>query len=359
MAPQSRRVTSAGLEAVRRKEAPHRIFERDFFDGPDAVRAAFAALIGAEAPQRVAIVPSSSYAFAQALRNTPLRADQTVVTVAEEFPSLVYTLRARAEEVGAELRFVERPGIDDGVSWTEKVLEAIDDATALVAMSTLHWTDGTAFDVTRVAARARDVGAYFMLDGTQSIGAVPFDVTSVQPDVLVCPAYKWLTGPYGIGVAYFGSRFDDGVPIEQSWMIREGSDDFAGLVNYTDRYRSGAVRYDVGESSNFVLIPMLQAALDQVREWTPIGVQDYARTLTEGLLTQLEERGYDAGVARPRPGHIFGLPLPRGTDPRVLKERLAQRRIYVSVRGSALRVSVHLFNDEADMEALHDALLGV
>ena len=101
-----------------------------------------------------------------------------------------------------------------------------------------------------------------MVDGTQSIGAMPFDVARIQPDAVVCAGYKWLLGPYSLGLAYYGPRFDDGMPLEESWVNRANSRDFSSLVQYDDRYMTGPLRYDMGQRSNFILVPMLQAAIE-------------------------------------------------------------------------------------------------
>jgi len=194
----------------------------------------------------------------------------------------------------------------------------------------------------RIGERAREVGAAFVIDGTQSVGAVPFDVEELQPDALVCASYKWLMGPYSIGVAYFGARYDDGVPLEESWMAREGSRDFAGLVDQGDAYREGAARFDVGETSNFILVPMLVAALEQVREWGVGRIEEYCRNLS--------------GQFFPGAGHLFGLRLPAEADPAGVRAQLQKRNVFVSVRGRAIRVSPYLYNDAADLEALRDSL---
>ena len=89
---------------------------------------------------------------------------------------------------------------------------------------------------------------------------MPFDVQAIEPDALVCATYKWLMGPYSMGFAYLGPRFDAGTPLEETWIGRAGSENFKELVNYRDDYQPGAVRYDVGERSNFALTPMAVAA---------------------------------------------------------------------------------------------------
>ena len=90
-----------------------------------------------------------------------------------------------------------------------------------------------------------------------------------------------MLGPYSTGLAYFGPVFDHGTPIEENWITRRGSERFADLVRYRDDYHPAAIRYDVGERSNFILLPMLAAALALVLEWSASAIQDYCRALTK------------------------------------------------------------------------------
>ena len=359
MSPASKRVAAAGEAGIRMIANPSAISSDDFFRTSGAVRELFARLIGAPDPGRVAIVPSVSYGIAQVARNTPLEKGQSVVMVAQEFPSSHYVWTRRCEIAGARVVKVPPPpaGPDQAAGWSEAILEAIRPDTAVVTLSSVHWTDGTLFDLQRIGERARQVGAAFIIDGTQSIGAVPFDLAALQPDAVICAAYKWLTGPYSIGAAWLGERYDDGVPIEEAWMVREKSDDFAGLVDYNDRYRAAARRYDVGESANFILMPMLRAALEQVLEWGPERIEAHGRDLTTALVQELPDHGFWVPPDRWRAGHLFGIRLPEGTDPREVAARMQERKIFVSVRGTAVRVSLHLFNDDADVAALREALI--
>ena len=110
----------------------------------------------------------------------------------------------------------------------------------------------------------------FIVDGSQSVGVIPMDVVKFKIDALICTGYKWLFGPYSIGLAYYGDAFQGGVPIEDSWMNRANAEDFSGLTGYTDLYKDGSARFNVGESSHFILLPMMIRALDQVLEWQGI-----------------------------------------------------------------------------------------
>jgi selenocysteine lyase/cysteine desulfurase len=236
------------------------------------------------------------------------------------------------------------------------MLEAIDRDTGVVALAPVHWTDGTLFDLEAIGARAREVGAALVVDGTQSVGALPFDVQELRPDALIVASYKWLFGPYSIGVGYFGPRYMDGVPLEESWIAREGSQDFRALVDYQEGYQPGAVRFDVGERSNFILVPMLVAALRIVLAWGPERIQSYTRQLSGDLLEEARSLGYAIEEDPYRVGHLFGIRMPPGVEMEGLKVALQREGVSTSLRGSALRVSPHVYNDEEDMEALRRAL---
>lgn len=358
MSPLSKAVEAAGLAGVSRKAAPSRIQPQDFFTDADRARGLFARLVNAPDPSRVAIVPAASYGLAIAARNLPVSRGQNIVVTHEQFPANVFPWRRLAASRDVEIRTVRPPDDADGRGreWNVRLLEAIDAKTAIVALGHVHWTDGTRFDLEAVGRRARDVGAALVVDGTQSVGALPFDVQAIQPDALVCATYKWLMGPYSLGFAYLGPRFDGGEPIEETWIGRAGSEDFTGLVNYRDDYQPGAIRYDVGERANFVLVPMAIAALEQVLDRRPERLQAYCAALTAGLIAGVRARGFTVEDAAFRGAHLFGMRAPAGADVRAIGERLRARKVFVSLRGTAIRVAPHVYNDAADVEALLAAL---
>jgi selenocysteine lyase/cysteine desulfurase len=356
MGPLPRVSERAGVEALTKKRVPTRIVAPDDFWNGDALRGLFSQLVNARDPSRIAIHPGVSYAVATAARNLVVEASQNIVLTHEQFPGNVYSWHRLARESGAECRVVKPPqGAERGAAWNERLMEAIDRSTAVVAVPHVHWTDGTLFDLVEIGQRCRDVGATLLVDVTQSAGALPFDVEAVQPDVLTCAAYKWLLGPYSLALAYFGPRFDDGVPLEETWMARDGSEDFQNLVDYQDAYQLGAVRYDVAERSNFFLLPIAAASLELLLEWTPDRVQAYCEELTSEMLVEVGELGYSVEDERWRSSHLFGLRMPPGVDLASLEQTLADRNVSASLRGTALRLAPNVYNDLEDV----DALMGV
>ena len=351
MSPQLRSVRAAGEAALGMKAQPWRLKPEDFFTHPERLRGLFARLVGADA-DGVALVPSASYGMAVAAANLRVREGQRLVVLAEEFPSNLYPWRELARRSRAEVVTVACP--EDG-DWTRAVLAQVDAHCALVAVPHCHWTDGSWLDLARVGARAREVGAALAVDGTQSVGALPLDVGVVRPDFLVAAGYKWLMGPYSQGYLYVSPQYREGVPLEQNWVVRQGSEDFSRLVDYRDAYQPGARRFDVGERSNFQLVPMAAAALSQVLEWGVEEIQGTLRVLTDRIARGATELRLEVAPASHRVGHLIGLRRRGGYAP-VVAQRLAALDLHVSVRGDTLRVSPHLYNTPEDVDRLLAAL---
>jgi len=354
MAPQLKSVTEAGLGAVRAKESPWKLTAAEWFSGAETLRGLAARLLDVEA-DGIALVPAVSYGIALAARNLPVSATQTIVLLDQEFPSNVYAWRELARKTGCRIRTVRRSG---NTSWTEALHDAIDETTAIVAAPQCHWTDGSKVDLERIGERTRQVGAALVIDASQSLGACPLDLASVQPDFLVAVGYKWLLGPYGLGYLYVAPKWrESGTPLEQSWLTRAGSEDFARLVDYRDEYRPGARRFDMGEFPQFVLAPMAMAALRQILAWGVSNIQESISRLTGRIADYAGGEGYAVLPPEQRCGHMIGIRHPAGI-PSELAGLLRQARVFVSIRGDSIRIAPHLYNDGQDIERLFKVLRG-
>ncbi|HEX8034903.1 MAG TPA: aminotransferase class V-fold PLP-dependent enzyme [Ktedonobacterales bacterium] len=351
MSPLPRAAREAGEAAVARKGHPWEITLRDFFDEAETARGLFAELVGGE-PEGVAIIPSISYGVGTAAANITLRQGQTIVLLEDQFPSNVYPWRDLAERTGATIVTVPRPLDFD---WTGALLERIDERTGVVAVPNCHWTDGSLVDLVRVGERARAVGAALVVDTAQSLGAYPLNVGEVRPDFLVATTYKWLLGPYSLGFLYVAPHRRDGRPLEFNWITREGSEDFAGLADYREGYQPGARRFDMGEWANFELMPIAIASLRQILEWRVERIAATLREMTTRIESNARKIGLDVAPSERRAGHMIGLRSSTALPPE-LPARLAAAGVYVSVRGTAIRVSPHLYNTPEDIDRLFEVL---
>lgn len=353
MSPMLKSVEKKGIEGIHKKRNPAVVTGEGFFTDTEKVRREFAKLINGQA-NRVVLVSSVSYGMANVVNNIKLSDSDNIIVAAEQFPSNYYPWHRVSQDTGAKLKVIAPPDelVNRGKSWNERLLEAIDPNTKLVALGNVHWADGTLFNLKEIRKRTRDVGALLVIDGTQSVGALPFDVKEIQPDALVCAGYKWLMGPYSLGLAYYGEYFDQGKPVEENWINRLHSENFARLVNYETNYQPGALRYGVGEHSNFILLPMLLEAVKQINQWKPKVIQQYCAGITRRPITILQDAGYWVEDEKFRGHHLFGVRLPVHAEANKIKKALQKNKISVSFRGDAIRVSPNLYNSEADLMKL-------
>lgn len=359
MSPQLKSVTQVGLNSVAQKGQPYKITPEDFFTQKEILKQRFAILTDAPDYKNMAIIPSASYGIANAANNIPFQKGEEIILVDEQFPSNVYAWQEVAKKYEVSITVIKPPKDfkDRGAKWNQNILNAISKKTAVVAMCNVHWADGTLFDLKAIRAKTKTMNSYLVIDGTQSVGALPFSIKEIDPDALICGGYKWLMGPYSIGMAYYSDAFNNGTPIEHNWMNRYNSEDFTGLTKYEDRFQEKAARYSVGESSNFILTPMLIKAIEQLIEWTPAAIQQYCKTISTKTVQELKELGCFIEEDNFRAHHLFGVYLPENINLENLKARLQQQNIFVSFRGKAMRVSPNVYNSEEDFNRLLNVLM--
>ncbi|MCP4443694.1 MAG: aminotransferase class V-fold PLP-dependent enzyme [Aureispira sp.] len=356
-APLLKSADQAALKALMREQNPMDIGVDDFFDEADEVRALFGTLVNCSASE-VAIIPAVSYGISSVLNNISCKKGQHALIVENEFPSSYFAIQRWCKNQEAELKIVQ-PDINlelIGADWNERILNSISSQTAVVLMSSIHWMNGLKFDLEAIGKKCKSVGAKFIVDGSQSVGAMPIDVKKLHIDALICAGYKWLLGPYSISLAYIGETFNNGIPLEEAWMNRKNARDFSNLTDYCAEYTPDAGRYNVGQRSNFILMAMLKEALIQLNEWTAVAIQEYAKGLIQPLLQYLDSMEVQLEPTAYFSNHLFGLKLPNSINTTTLKENLTANQIYLSVRGSSLRVSSNVFNTKEDINRLIEVI---
>jgi len=356
MSPLLRKVEKAGIAGIKQKRKPFHLSPEDFFTDADTLRLLFSQLINVKDKNRCVIIPSVSYGMANVAKNLKASKGDNIVVAGEQFPSNMYPwmeLRGR----GVELNLIAPPAgsMSRGATWNQNILEAINSKTKLVSLGHIHWADGTLFDLQAIRKRSREVGALLVIDGTQSIGALPFDVEEIAPDAVIVAGYKWLMGPYSIGMAYYGEAFDQGSPLEENWINRKESENFDDLINYKDQYQPAALRYEVGEHSNFILVPMMIAGLKQLLKWKPENIQAYCKTLTDPYLDQIQAHGGHIEDEAFRTSHMIGIRYDE-LDTVKAKKIFKANKVSVSFRGQSIRISPNVYNDQRDMDKLMTAL---
>jgi selenocysteine lyase/cysteine desulfurase len=351
MSPLMKPALEAGTTGLARKAHPWELTPDEFFTGAEEFRKTAARILNCSA-NCIAITSSAGYGLQTAADNMKLRRGQHILVLAEQFPSNYYPWQRLAEQSGAELKVVPWPKDDD---WTAAVLESFTDQVAIAALPHVHWTSGGRLDLAAIGQACRNLGAALVLDLTQSLGALPFDVNEVQPDFAVAANYKWLLGPYTTALLYVAPKWHGASPLEEGWIQRANSRDFSSLILYSEDYDAGARRFDMGERANFALLPAAECAMRQILEWKIAEISETCGAMNRRLAAAAAELGFSSPVEPRRAPHY--LCLRRKTPiPKELTEMLARERVYVSVRGSSIRVTPHLYNTEADCDRLIDCL---
>jgi selenocysteine lyase/cysteine desulfurase len=349
LSPLLHRVREAGEEALARRARPWTISAPDWFADVEELRSRLAELISGTGDD-VALVPATSYGLAVAARNLTAGPGDRVLVLDEEFPSNYYTWKRFTERTGAELLVVGREPDQD---WTDAILEAVDERVAIASVPNVHWTNGALVDLHRVAPALREAGSAFIIDASQSLGAMPLDVRELRPDVVVAVGYKWLLGPFSLGYLYLSPDLHDGEPLEENWILRAGSDDFS-RVDYRDDYLPGARRFDVGQRTSFHLVPVALAAIQQLLDWTVPRVAETLRACTGEIASRAAALGHKTPPADARAPHMIGIDVGRSAGS--VAATLVGANVIASVRGSSVRIAPHLHNNQEDLERLLDAL---
>jgi kynureninase len=315
----------------------------------DALRASFAALIGA-GPATIAITDNTCRASNIAIRILAERPGGNVVVDDGTYPSSAYPWHAIGDR---EVRFVPTDGIADAAG---ALAERIDGDTVAVCITHVAPFTGRRHDLRAIADAAHAHGARLVVDAAQSTGVVPIDVARDGIDVLVTTAMKWLLGPPGIGFLHLRDDLLAHAPVLDVGYL--GLD--APLGDWPPQAMPPVVadarRYELG-LPNLPGVFAARAGIELLRE---VGIERiFARVeeLAGRCIDGLAERG--AGLLTPTdPAQRAGVIAFRHDDPQRLFDLCRSRGVDIGAIGD-VRVDPHAFNDEDDIDrflACYDAL---
>lgn len=277
----------------------------------------------------------------------PTASRRRLVCTEMDFPSMIYLYRAQ-QAAGFDLRIV--PAEEDLTVRTERVLDAIDDSTAVVAFSHVLFRTSYIMDAPAIVARAHEAGAVVILDMYQSAGIIPVDVTKLQVDFATGGCLKWLCG--GPGNAFLYTRPD---------VLRTARPSFTGWVSHRSPFsfdtgpvadesaRGDAMRMMNGTPA----IPAYYAALaglDIINEVGVDRIRDRSRRMTARLLALADRYGFASAASRD-PERLAGTVAVSVPDAHLVSRTLKAREFIVDYRPPVgVRISPHFYNtmDEID-----------
>lgn len=351
---------SMGAPPLASRDSLERYWNAWATDGPEAweawlpelgeIAGGIAALLGA-APNTVSLVPNVSLgqaAIASALTFGPDR--DGVVMEALQFPTVTYVWSAW-QKYGA--RIVTVPSDDGRTMSTDRICSAIDERTAVVALSHAAYVSGSLLEIDAIQARCREVGAIFVLDTYQTTGIVPLDVSAQGIDVVVGGSHKWLCGGPGCGFLYVRPGLRDRLaPALTGWMAHAEPFAFAPapitLARDTHRYNTG--------TPTMLGYLVARAGHDAIAEIGVPVIRAHNARLTTRIIESALARGFTIPTpleAERRTGWI-GIDFP-GADRAT--QALIDRRIFIDYRpGCGMRVGPHFYSTDEDIDVFFHAL---
>ncbi len=319
----------------------------------ESLRQAFAELLHCQ-NEEIALVPNTSYGINAIAEGIRWRDGDNIIIPAGEFPSnrLPWLNQQRK---GVEVRIV---GSDDDLAVNERrILEAMDSRTRLVAASWVGYATGYRLDLGPLVQQVHDRGALFFLDAIQGLGVFPLDLSQIPIDFLAADGHKWLLGPEGAGVMMIRRGLLDSLDcVPVGWNSVQGAHHFG-----SDHFdlRSSASRYEIG-SQNMIGMRALHQSLGLFRQVIavhgPHAISDRILALADYLIKGLRDRGARLAThadRQHRSGIVtFAMPHAQAS---ALRQQALANGVVVSCRGIGVRVSVHAYNQEEDL----DRLLGI
>ncbi len=310
----------------------------------EAARAAFARLLHA-GPAEIAVTTSVSQGVSGIVSALDLAARPRIVISEYEFPTVGQI--AHAQELrGAEVVHV-RPDPDGSIP-PERYAAVVDERTALVCCTTISYRTGHRHDVAEIARIAHDAGALCLADSYQAVGAIDFDARTLGVDFVTGGTVKYLLASSGLGFLYVrGGLLPELLPTQTGWFADE--DIFQmDISDYSPA--ADARRFDAGTPP----VPNIYgglAGMSIVEEAGTAAIEEHIAGLADRLIAGLDELG--AVVVTPREPERRGpLVCVRSTDVRTLVDTLAAARIVCSERDSNLRIALHLYNVDEDVDTV-------
>jgi kynureninase len=277
----------------------------------------------------------------------PSAARRRIVCTAMDFPSVVYLARAQ-QWSGFELHVV--PAEDDLTVRTDRVLDAIDDRTAVVAVSHVLFRTSYILDAAAIARRARDVGAVSILDTYQSAGIIPVDVSELGVDFAVGGCLKWLCGGPGNAFLYtHPDRLRAARPAFTGWLAQRKPFDFEIASDDLPSLRADAMHMMNGTPA----IPAYYAAiagLDAINDFGVARIRARSCELTARLLALIDEHGFTSAATRD-PDRLAGTVAVNVPDALAVARTLKARDFVVDYRPPVgIRISPHFYNTLDEIE---------
>lgn len=317
-------------------------YRQDMVDCTNDLRQRIATLINARSVDEIVLMPNTAAGVNTAALSLPLRAGDNVLVLDGDYPANIYPWMNLARR-GVLTKFV--PQKDGGLD-LDLLSSRIDSHTRVIAMSTVVFATGFRNDMVALGKLCQERGIFFVVDGIQSLGALPFDVQAANVDFLAAGSQKWLLGPIGAGFLYVRRELLDKL-VAGPYVGAASVVDPANFLDYNFTLLPSAERFSLG-SQNVVGMYGLRASLALIQE---VGIEQVAERvlmLAGTAIADLRDRGFKL-AASTAPEHRSGIVIAEVPDPAAACAKLEQAGIACIQRGKGVRIAAHFYNTEEEI----------
>ncbi|PWB71216.1 hypothetical protein C3F09_08130 [candidate division GN15 bacterium] len=322
------------------------------FDTADELRRDFAQLCGA-AKKQIGLATNTTFGLNLAAFGLPLNKGDEVLLSDIEFPAAVYTFQGAAKTRGFKVRFIKSHGLRFDIDELEK---AIGPRTRLLCLSYVQFFNGFKNDLATIGEICRKHRMFFVVDGIQGMGAEPLNLRKLPIDVFACGCQKWMLGPHGTGFFYLADSIRDRlIPPFMTWLGVDWKMNFGDLLHYDRPYFDSARRFETASYPALSISGMKES----VKIFQMLGIRNIQRhnhALIDRLASYLKGNPYYRITASMEPKHRSSIFTFACNDLVALHRFLLERKIILVRREGSIRVAVHLFNDDGDIDRLIRAL---
>jgi selenocysteine lyase/cysteine desulfurase len=350
--PFSTAVQAAVEEHLRMRVTSEKDDSHTGFGTADELRGIYAGLVGAE-HRHIGLGSNTSFGLNLAAYGLPLKAGDEILVSDIEFPAAVYTAKAAAATRGLTVKFVKSVDRRFDLDEFEK---AITPKSGMLMISFVQFFDGYKIDLEAVGKICKEHGIFLVADGIQGMGAEVIDIPSLGIDIFASGCQKWMLSPQGCGFFYVSDEVRDRItPPFMSWVGADWKMQYTDMFHYDKPYFETARRFEMGYYAVLNFVGMKAA----VRPFVDLGIAEIQRhnhALIDRLAEYIRSNPYYRITSSIDPKHRSSIFTFSCADLELLHKELLRRRIILVRREGSIRVSVHLYNNEADIDKLIETM---